>query len=90
MRGGTIFYSSVLQPSLSSQRLIRCPLSTMLTSDVSEGGERVPNSGLVKFSQNLGLKRKYMLYIPLSVTQSFLPSPPLFGGYFSIFYQTQS
>lgn len=29
-----------------------------LTSDVSEGGGRVPNSRLVKFSQNLGLGKK--------------------------------
>lgn len=60
-QGGIPFYSSVstAQPFLPGTQ--SCPPSPQLTSDVSEGGERVPNSGLVKFSQNLGLKRKYML-----------------------------
>ena len=55
-----------LQPSLASQGLrVTAGLLLLLTSEVSEGGERAPNRGLVRFSQNLGLKRKHMLSITL-------------------------
>lgn len=54
-----------LHLSLTSQPVLPETLrpshpSPRLTSEVSEGGERVPNSGLVKFSQNLGLQGKYI------------------------------
>lgn len=66
---GVAAYSSASQSGLP----VPGPPAPQLTSDVSEGGDRVPNRGLVKFSQNLGLKRKHMLETRLSLTQPFAP-----------------
>lgn len=57
-RSSSPHYRPTLPPR-NSQALSYPP--PWLTSDVSEGGERVPNSGLVKFSQNLGLEQKHLL-----------------------------